>query len=64
MPRHRSISIRNVLAITRVDLTVEGAVPDIGEDEFLDPAEGAKEECPVSKALAGTEIELSATLLK
>jgi osmotically inducible protein OsmC len=51
------------LAITRIDLTVEGNVPNTDEDTFLEHAEGAKENCPVSKALAGTEIGLTATLL-
>lgn len=54
----------DALAITRIDLTVEGTVPDIDEDTFLDIAEGAKEGCPVSKALAGTDIGLTATLLE
>lgn len=49
------------LAITEIELTTEATVPDIDEETFLDYAEGAKENCPVSKALA-TEISLSATL--
>ncbi|MCH7661414.1 MAG: OsmC family protein [Euryarchaeota archaeon] len=49
------------LAITSIELTTEATVPDIDEEAFLEYAEGAKENCPVSKALA-TEISLEATL--
>lgn len=48
--------------ITTITLTVEASVPDIDEDEFMEHAEGAKEGCPVSKALAGVDIKLDATL--
>lgn len=53
----------DALAITHVDLTVEATVPGIDEETFLEHAEGAKEGCPVSKALAGVDIGLTATLL-
>ena len=39
--------------ITRGVLTVRGTVPGIDEGAFKAAAEGAKENCPVSKALAG-----------
>jgi len=48
--------------ITTITLTINASVPDIDEDEFMEYAEGAKEGCPVSKALAGVDIELDATL--
>ena len=49
--------------ITRVALTVEGSVPGLDEDGFGGAAQTAKENCPVSKALAGVpEITLAATL--
>jgi len=49
--------------ITTIELITEATVPDIDEDEFLEIAEGAKENCPVSQALAAVpEITLSATL--
>ena len=44
--------------ITKITLEVEGEVPDLSQEEFEKFAHGAKENCPVSKALAGTEIEL------
>ncbi len=50
------------LEITRVDLTLEARIPDIDEETFQTFASEAKENCPVSKALAGVEIGLSATL--
>ena len=50
-------------AITRIVLETEAAVPDIDEETFMSVAQGAKENCPVSKLLTGAEIELDATLL-
>ncbi|MEL7833882.1 OsmC family protein [Fodinibius sp. Rm-B-1B1-1] len=49
-------------AITTIKLNVEANVPDIDQDEFLEIAEGAKKNCPVSKALAGVNIVLDAKL--
>ena len=49
--------------ITKIALTVEGTVPGLEEDGFRQAAEGAKANCPVSKALAGVpEITLDARL--
>lgn len=48
--------------ITGIHLTVVGTVPGIAADAFAEAAEGAKAGCPVSKALAGTTITLTATL--
>lgn len=49
--------------ITRVALTVRGTVPGLDADGFRSAAEGAKANCPVSKALAGVpEISLDASL--
>jgi osmotically inducible protein OsmC len=50
-------------AITHIDLTTEGEIPGIDQAAFEGYAEAAKKGCPVSKALAGTEISLKATLL-
>lgn len=49
--------------ITKIALEVHGTVPGIDADAFQAAAEGAKANCPVSKALAGVpEITLDATL--
>ena len=50
-------------AITRIELTTEAEVPGIDAAAFQEKANAAKAGCPVSKALAGTEIHLTATLL-
>jgi lipoyl-dependent peroxiredoxin len=50
-------------AITSVDLTTEAEVPGIENAKFQELAEGAKKGCPVSKALAGTQINLQARLV-
>ncbi|MDX9990744.1 MAG: OsmC family protein [Anaerolineales bacterium] len=49
--------------ITRIEVKTEAKIPGIPESEFLALAEDAKKNCPISKALAGPEITLSATLL-
>ena len=50
--------------ITRIALTVEGTVPGIDGVEFEETAQAAKENCPVSKALAAVpEISLEAQLV-
>jgi osmotically inducible protein OsmC len=52
------------LEITTIELETEAEVSGIDEDEFQEIAEGAKENCPVSKALGGVEtITLDATLV-
>ena len=48
--------------ITKIELTTEAVVPEIDDATFQEHAAGAKVGCPVSKALAGTEIVLNATL--
>jgi len=50
-------------AITKIDLVTEAKVPGLSAADFQQRAEGAKKNCPVSKALAGTQITLKATLL-
>lgn len=50
-------------AITRSELTVRGDVPGIDAAAFQKAAEGAKDGCPVSKALKGNvELAVTATL--
>lgn len=46
--------------ITRIELECEGDVPGIDDATFMEQANAAKENCPVSKALAGVEITLEA----
>ncbi|MEU6314791.1 OsmC family protein [Streptomyces sp. NPDC047014] len=48
--------------ITGIHLTVEGEVPGLDNDAFVAAAEDAKKNCPVSQALSGTTITLSAKL--
>ncbi len=49
--------------ITHVDLKTESDVPGIDNAKFQEIADGAKKGCPVSKALAGTRINLDAKLV-
>jgi osmotically inducible protein OsmC len=49
--------------ITKIALDVAGRVPGMDDDAFRQAAEQAKEDCPVSKALAAVpEINLNARL--
>lgn len=50
-------------AITKIELECEAEVPGIDDAAFQAQAEGAKKNCPVSKALTGTEITLNAKLV-
>jgi lipoyl-dependent peroxiredoxin len=51
-------------AIKRIELVTEAEVPGIDAEGFAVEAEAARKGCPVSKALAGTDISLSASLLE
>jgi len=49
--------------VTRIDLATVGRVPGVDEAGFQRAAQVAKEQCPISKALAAVaEINLEATL--
>jgi lipoyl-dependent peroxiredoxin len=49
-------------AITNIALETVGEVPGVDADTFARLARQAKDTCPVSRALAGTEITLEARL--
>jgi lipoyl-dependent peroxiredoxin len=48
--------------IARIELMTEAEVPGIDEKTFQEEAAKAKAGCPVSKALAGVQIDLQARL--
>ncbi|MDP9318450.1 MAG: OsmC family protein [Actinomycetota bacterium] len=48
--------------ITGIKLTVRGTVGGLSNDEFVEAAKRAKENCPVSQALTGTTITVDAAL--
>jgi osmotically inducible protein OsmC len=49
--------------IPHIELRVAADVPGLDASAFGNLAKAAKENCPVSKALAGTDVTLDATLL-
>jgi osmotically inducible protein OsmC len=51
-------------AITQIELVTEGEVPGLDSRGFSAHAEIAKATCPVSKALAGVDISLTARLVE
>jgi osmotically inducible protein OsmC len=48
--------------ITSVELVTEADIPGIDNQKFVEIAEGAKKNCPVSQALSAIDIQLSAKL--
>ncbi|MDH2442677.1 OsmC family peroxiredoxin [Amnibacterium sp. CER49] len=50
--------------ITGIVITVQGEVEGLDASGFEQAAQNAKETCPVSKALTGTEITLHASLVQ
>ena len=55
--------IGEAFTITRIDLETEAEVPGVDNEKFQKFANDAKQNCPLSKALAATEIHLTARLL-
>lgn len=56
--------VDGVPTITKVDLVTRGRVPGIDQDTFAKAAEGAKENCIISRALGGVdEMTVDATLV-
>jgi osmotically inducible protein OsmC len=48
--------------VTTSELTVSGRVPEIDQAAFEAAAKAAGENCPISRALAGVQITVNATL--
>jgi osmotically inducible protein OsmC len=48
--------------VTTSEITVEGRVPGVDQEAFTKAATNAGKQCPVSRALAGVEISVRATL--
>ncbi|OGC92897.1 MAG: peroxiredoxin [candidate division Zixibacteria bacterium RBG_16_53_22] len=49
--------------ITSIELVTEAEIPGIDNARFMEQAEGAKKNCPVSQALAAIDIKLNAKLV-
>jgi osmotically inducible protein OsmC len=49
--------------ITNIHLDVAGKVPNVSAEQFQTLAENAKKGCPISRALAGNNITMTAKLL-
>jgi lipoyl-dependent peroxiredoxin len=56
--------VGDAFAIPRIELETEAEIPGIDDAGFQKYANDAKVNCPVSKALAGAEISLTAKLLQ
>ena len=60
--RVRLEQLESGFSITNIALETVGEVADVDADTFARLAQQAKDTCPVSRALAGTEITLEARL--
>ena len=56
--------VGEAFSITQIELETEADIPGIDDATFQKYALEAKENCPVSKALAGTEIHMRAKLIQ
>ena len=54
----------DAFSITEIHLKTRADVSGITSEKFLETANDAKKNCPVSRALQGTEIKLDAELVK
>lgn len=50
--------------ITLIELTTEAKVPNLDEKTFLENVENSKKNCPISLAMTGPEIQVTARLIK
>ena len=55
--------VGEAFTITQIELEAEAEIPDIDDAAFQQYAQGAKENCPLSKALASTPISMTAKLV-
>ena len=55
-------TVEGAPTITKIELTLVAEVPGIGKEKFMELANGAKANCPVSRVLKAAEITLDATL--
>src|SRR5437899_8382470 len=55
--------VGDAFAITTIELATEAAIPGIDDATFQKYALDAKQNCPVSRALTGTDIHLHAKLV-
>jgi osmotically inducible protein OsmC len=58
------VHLREGPTITLIELDTEAEVPNVDEKTFQEKVENSKKNCPVSKALSGPELRVTARLLK
>ncbi len=56
-------TVNNQATITRIQLNSDVQVPGIDEKRFQEIGENAKKNCPVSRALGGVQVSLTARLV-
>ena len=55
--------VGEAFTITQIELETEAEIPDVDDATFQKYAQDAKQNCPLSKALAATSISMNAKLL-
>ncbi|WP_242689139.1 OsmC family protein [Pedobacter sp. SYSU D00535] len=56
-------AVEGGFAVTSITLKLEATVPNISEEQFMELAQSAKQNCPISKALSAVDISLEAKLV-
>src|ERR1044072_2297647 len=56
--------VGEAFTITQIELQTEAEIPGIDDAAFQQYAQGAKDNCPLSKALASTPISMTAKLVQ
>ena len=55
--------VAEAFSITQIELEMEAEIPDVDDAAFQKYALDAKQNCPLSKALAATQVSMTAKLL-
>ncbi len=55
--------VKDRFTVTKIHLETEAKIPGIEKETFLEVANGAKQGCPISRALGSVEITLDAKLV-
>jgi osmotically inducible protein OsmC len=59
-----AVSLGEGPTITLIELNTEAEIPGLPEEKLRELGDTAKKNCPISKALAGTQIKLNIKLVK
>jgi osmotically inducible protein OsmC len=61
---HAKVHLGEGTRITLIELDTEAVVPNVDEKVFLESVDKSKKKCPISRALTGPALRVSARLVK